>query len=147
MKNVLSYIPGAARLLLGLIFVVFGLNGFLNFVPLPPLEGNAAAFMGGLAAAGYFFPMLKITEIVVGIALLANRFVPLALVVLAPITVNIVAFHSLAPEGLPLALVIVALQGGVAWHNRATFGPLLKAKPGADEVAAKVSREPVGTAA
>jgi uncharacterized membrane protein YphA (DoxX/SURF4 family) len=147
MNTISSYVPSAARLLLGLIFVVFGLNGFLNFIPLPPLEGDAAAFMGGLAAAGYFFPLLKATEIVVGLALLANRFVPLALVVLAPITVNIVAFHSLAPDGLPLALVIVALQLGVAWNRRVAFGPLLKATRESSEGAATLKRQPVGAGA
>jgi uncharacterized membrane protein YphA (DoxX/SURF4 family) len=125
MNKLLSYAPTAARLLLGLIFVVLGLNGFLGFIPLPPHEGAAAKFMQGLAAAGYFFPLLKITEIAVGLALLSNRFVPLALVVLAPITLNIVGFHSLAPAGLPMAIVIVALQLGLAWHYRDAFAPLL----------------------
>jgi uncharacterized membrane protein YphA (DoxX/SURF4 family) len=143
MKTLLSYAPTGARVLLGLMFVVFGLNGFFQFIPLPPHEGAAAEFMGGLAAAGYFFPLLKITEIAVGVALLANRFVPLALVVLAPITVNIVAFHSLAPEGLPVALIIVGLQLGVAWHHRATFGPLLKATADTSETAQAPASEPV----
>jgi uncharacterized membrane protein YphA (DoxX/SURF4 family) len=125
MTALLRHAPTAARVLLGLIFVVFGLNGFLGFIPLPPHEGAAAEFMGGLAAAGYFFPLLKGTEIVIGLALLANRFTALALVVLAPITVNIVAFHSLAPEGLPMALLIVGLQGGLAWHLREAYRPLL----------------------
>lgn len=147
MKKILSYAPAAARLLLGLIFVVFGLNGFLNFIPIPPHEGNAAAFMGGLAAAGYFFPLLKITEIVVGVALLANRFVPLALVVLAPITVNIVAFHSLAPEGLPMALVIVALHVGSAWNLRAAFRPLLRPTSGRAEDSSKPAPQAVGAGA
>lgn len=127
MTALLRHAPTAARVLLGLIFVVFGLNGFLGFIPLPPHEGAAAEFMGGLAAAGYFFPLLKGTEIAVGLALLANRFTALALVVLAPITVNIVAFHSLAPEGLPLAILIVGLQGGLAWHLREAYRPLLTA--------------------
>lgn len=128
MNKLLSFAPTGARVLLGLIFFVFGLNGFLGFIPLPPHEGAAAAFMGGLAATGYFFPMLKLTEIAVGLALLANRFVPLALVVLAPITVNIVAFHALAPAGIPLALVILALHLALAWHHRAAFRALLTAK-------------------
>jgi uncharacterized membrane protein YphA (DoxX/SURF4 family) len=127
MTKLLSFAPTAARVLLGLIFTVFGLNGFLHFIPLPPHEGAAAEFMGGLAAAGYFFPLLKGTEIAVGLALLSNRFVPLALVVLAPITINILCFHVLAPAGLPMALLITALQGGLAWHHRAAFQPLLTA--------------------
>ena len=128
MKTFVHYLPHAARVLLGLIFVVFGLNGFLGFIPLPAHEGAAASFMGGLASAPYFFPLLKGTEILNGLALLSNRFVPLALVVLAPITINILGFHTLAPEGLPMAIVIVLLQGGLAFHHRAAFAPLLRAK-------------------
>ncbi|MEM7249728.1 MAG: DoxX family protein [Acidobacteriota bacterium] len=125
MNKLLALAPTAARLLLGLVFTVFGLNGFLNFLPMPPHEGNAAAFIGGLAAAGYFFPLLKATEVLVGIALLANRFVPLALVVLAPITIHVLAFNILSPAGLPLAVVILVLHLMVAWHQRRAFAPLL----------------------
>lgn len=119
----------AARLLLGAIFTVFGLNGFLHFLPQPPLAGTAAAFVGGLGASGYFFPLLKGTEVLAGLLLLSNRFVPLALTVLAPVVVNIVAFHAfLAPAGLGLPLVIVALGVYLAYTERATFAPLLQAK-------------------
>ena len=75
----------AARLALGAIFTVFGLNGFLHFIPAPPPSGLAAVFVGGLGASGYFFPLLKGTAVAVGLLLLSNRFVPLALTVLAPI--------------------------------------------------------------
>ena len=82
MKKLIALLPAGARIVLGLIFFVFGLNGFFNFLPVPPPpEGAATQFMMGLGASGFFFPLLKITEIVVGAALLANRFVPLALVV------------------------------------------------------------------
>ena len=129
MKALTSLVPSAARLLLGLIFFVFGLNGFLNFLPVPQPQGDAAQFMGGLAASGYFFPLLKITEIAVGAALLANRFVPLALVVLAPITVNILGYHgALDPAGMALPLVILVAQLVVAWHFRASFRGLLAAR-------------------
>ena len=126
MNRLNTFAPTGARLLLGLIFVVFGLNYFLNFLPVPPVEGAAATFMGGLAATGYFFPMMKSIEIAVGLALLANRYVALALVVLAPITVNIAAYHILYPAGLPLALLILALHLTVAWNRRAAYAPLLK---------------------
>ncbi len=115
-----------SRLGLGLIFVVFGLNGFLNFLPMPPPEGVMATFMGGLAATGYFFPLLKGTEVLVGVALLSGRFVPLALTVLAPITVNILALHLfVAPEGLPIALVVTALNVGLAIAYRQAYAGLL----------------------
>jgi hypothetical protein len=119
----------AARLLLGAIFTVFGLNGFLHFIPQPPPAGLVAVFVGGLGASGYFFPLLKGTEVIVGLLLLGNRFVPLALTVLAPIVVNIVAFHAfLAPSGIALPLVIVALGLYLAYTERAVFAPLLQAR-------------------
>lgn len=119
----------AARLLLGAIFFVFGLNGFLHFIPAPPPAGLAAVFVGGLGASGYFFPLLKGTEVLVGLALLSNRFVPLALTVLAPIVVNIVAFHAfLAPSGLALPIVVTALGVYLAYTERAVFAPLLRAR-------------------
>jgi len=107
---------------------VFGLNGFLHFLPMPAPTGPAAVFMGGLAATGYFFPLLKGAEVITGVLLLSNRFVPLALTVLAPIVLNIVAFHAfLAPSGLALPVVIVALGVYLAYTERAVFAPLLRA--------------------
>ncbi|HEX2872604.1 MAG TPA: DoxX family protein [Polyangiaceae bacterium] len=119
----------AVRLALGAIFTVFGLNGFLHFIPAPPPSGLAAVFVGGLGATGYFFPLLKGTEIIAGLLLLSNRFVPLALTVLAPIVVNIVAFHAfLAPSGMALPVVITALGVYLAYTERAVFAPILKAR-------------------
>lgn len=127
--SIRRHAPTAARILLGLPLVVFGLNGFLQFLPMPPMEGNAATFMGGLAAAGYFFPLLKATEIVTGLLLLAGRFVPLALTILAPIVLNIVAFHGfVAGGGLGLPLVMAALGIYLAWSYRASFRGVLNAK-------------------
>src|SRR5438876_10334451 len=88
-----TYVPTAARLFLGLVFTVFGLNFFLHFLPTPPLTPRAGAFAGALFATGYLFPLLKITEVVAGLLLLSNRFVPLALAVLAPVVINVVGFH------------------------------------------------------
>lgn len=119
----------AARLALGAIFTVFGLNGFLHFIPAPPPSGLAAVFVGGLGASGYFFPLLKGTEVAVGLLLLSNRFVPLALTVLAPIVVNIVAFHAfLAPSNMVLPLLITTLGVYLAYTERAVFAPILKAR-------------------
>jgi hypothetical protein len=121
------YIPTAARMLLGLIFFVFGLNGFLGFLPQPPMTPEAGAFAGALAATGYMFPLIKSIEVLVGIALLSNRFVPLALTVLAPITVNIFAFHAFLSPGLALPVVIVALQLFLAYAYRAHYRGVLQA--------------------
>jgi hypothetical protein len=118
----------AVRLALGAIFTVFGLNGFLHFIPAPPPSGLAAVFVGGLGATGYFFPLLKGTEVVAGLLLLSNRFVPLALTVLAPIVVNIVAFHAFLAPGIALPLVIAAMGVYLAYTERAVFAPILKAR-------------------
>ena len=82
-----------ARYLLGLTFIVFGLNGFLNFIPMEAPTGEAAAFLGALAATGYMLPMIMLTQIAAGLMLVTNRYTMLALLLLAPIVVNIVAFH------------------------------------------------------
>ena len=124
----MSKLPMIARILLGLIFFVFGLNGFLNFLPTPPMPEAAGSFAGALAATGYMFPLIKLIEVIVGILLLANKFVPLALLLLAPITVNILLFHAvLAPAGLPLPIVILALHLYLARVYVSVYKPLLTA--------------------
>ncbi|MEA2625169.1 MAG: hypothetical protein QOD06_1214 [Candidatus Binatota bacterium] len=114
-----------ARIALGLVFVVFGLNGFLQFIPQPPTMPEAVvSFMGGLAATRYLLPLLFATQIVGGALLLAG-LVPLALVILAPIIVNIVALHIfVAPDGLPIAIVVAALAVFLAWRHRDSYRPL-----------------------
>jgi len=98
-----------ARYLLGLIFLVFGLNGFLHFIPMPPPTGLAAQFGGAIFASRYWVVIFGI-QVIGGVLLLVNQFVPLALVLLGPVIVNIFFFHALmAPEGLPLAIVVVLL--------------------------------------
>ena len=99
-----------ARLLLGLIFLVFGLNGFLHFIPMPPPKGLAAQQFGGAIFASHYWVVVFGIQVIGGVLLLANRFVPLALVLLGPVIVNIFFFHVLmAPEGIPLAIVVVVL--------------------------------------
>ncbi|MBI3543088.1 MAG: DoxX family protein [Deltaproteobacteria bacterium] len=107
----MSKAPLIARILLGLIFFVFGLNGFLNFIPVPPMPEKTKAFMDALMATGYFIPVLKGTEVTCGLLLLVGAFVPLALVVLAPIVIQIFLFHAfIQPNGIPMALFIGALM-------------------------------------
>jgi hypothetical protein len=121
--------PHVARVLLGLSFFVFGLNGFLGFIPLPPHPGPGGELLGAFAAAGYMFPLIKGTELVAGLLLLSNRFTALALVLLAPVLVNIVLFHLVLDggAGIGLPLFLVALEIGLAWSYRETFAPILKA--------------------
>ena len=126
MTTIRKVFPAAARLFLGLVFTVFGLNFFLHFIPQPPAPPQAAAFAGALFASGYFFPLLKITEIAAGLLLLSGFFVPLALAVLAPVIVNIIGFHAfLAPSGLPIPLALLAAELYLAWTYRAAFAPML----------------------
>jgi len=131
MSSVSRYAPTVARVLLGLVFFVFGLNGFFQFIPQPstPPPDRAMAFIGALLKAGYMFPLIKGTEVLAGALLLSNRFVALALALLAPIVVNIVAFHTLlAPSGAALALVVLALEVYLAWSYRDAYRPMLAAR-------------------
>src|SRR2546423_10537296 len=98
-----------ARLLLGLVFVVFGLNGFLNFIKGPMPTGLAGQFIGALILSHYFWVVAAL-QVVGGALLLVNRFVPLALVLLGPVIVNIILYHLfLNPAGVALAIVVVIL--------------------------------------
>lgn len=127
----MKYAPVFARVLLGLMFFVFGLNGFLNFIPPPPsgIPEGAMAFSAAMVKTGYLLQLVKGTEVLAGLLLLLNRFVPLALTVLAPVIVNIVAFHAfLMPSGLPIPLLIVVLELYLAWTYRHVYRPMLAAR-------------------
>ena len=117
-----------ARYLAGVIFVVFGLNGFLNFIPLPPPGGIAGQFMGALYVSHYLWVIFAF-QLVAGALLLVNRYVPLAVAILAPVIVNILSFHVLmAPSGLPLALFVVVLWAMVFVDVRPAFAALFQAR-------------------
>ncbi len=114
-----------ARILLGLVFVVFGSNGFLNFIPVPPMEGFAGQFLGVLAASHYLY-FIGGVEVIAGLLLLTNAYVPLALTMLAAVLANILVYHvTMMPAGLPLALVTTVLWFIVAWPLRSHFAQLL----------------------
>ncbi len=122
-------LTSGVRILLGTAFFVFGLNGFLHFIPMPPPPPRAGAFFGALLATGYMFPLIKGTEVAMSTLLLANRFVPLALTILAPVLVNILAFHLfLAPAALPLPLLLLAAELFLAYRYRSAFAPMLAAR-------------------
>jgi hypothetical protein len=131
-RAVARHAATGARVLLGLVFFTFGLDGFLHFVPQPDpstMPPGSVALAGAFVASGYLFPLIKGTEVVVGALLLANRFVPLALVLLAPVLVNIVLFHAfLAPSGIGMGLVLIALQLFLAWTHRRAYRSLLTAR-------------------
>jgi hypothetical protein len=129
MSSIQNKLPAVARYLLGLAFFVFGLNGFLHFIPQPPISGPPANFIGAMLATGYLFPLLKGTEVVAGLLLLSNRFVPLALTLLAPVLVNIIAFHVfLEPAALAVPIVLLAAEIYLARSYRDAFAPMLHAQ-------------------
>lgn len=98
-----------ARILLGLLFTVFGLNGFLHFIPQQPIPGLAGQYIGALFMSHYLV-VVFLLQLIGGLLLLANRYVPLGLLLLGPVLVNILLFHSfMAPAGLPLALIATLL--------------------------------------
>ena len=118
-----------ARTVLGLAFVVFAANYFVPFLPPPGAPPPAAAgFLGAFVSSG-FLGFVKAIELATGLLLLSNRFVPLALTLLAPILVGITTFHILLePAGLAIPLVLVALELVVAWSYRSAFAPMLRAR-------------------
>ncbi len=142
----MKIITFSSRLLLGLIFTVFGLNGFLHFIPMPPPAGLAGQFMGALFVSHYLAPIFAL-QLVGGVLLLVNRYVPIALTLLGPIVVNIVLFHILmAPAGLPLALVVSALWLGAFFGVWSAFAGVFQqrvepapAAPNAQPIFAKAA--------
>ncbi len=120
------------RCLLGFGCTVFGLNSFFNFIQPPPdlvLPEKAMAFSVALMETGYMMPLIGVTLLVPGLLLLVNRFVPLALVLLAPFFVNSVAFHvALERSGLPNALIFVVLLLYLAFTYRSAYRPLFVAR-------------------
>ncbi len=117
-----------ARNLLGLIFLVLGLNGFLHFLPTPPMPGLAGQYLTVLVVSHYMV-LVFLLQLIGAALLLANRYVPLALTLLGPILVNILQFHSLmAPSGLPLALITTALWFFVFYRVRGAFAGIFAPK-------------------
>src|SRR5256886_15769474 len=100
-----------SRFLLGLIFLVFGLNGFLHFIPMPPPSGVAGQFLGAMFISKYLLVVSGL-QVISGALLLINRYVPLALAILGPIIVNILLFHALiSPFGIGLAVLLAQIFG------------------------------------
>ncbi len=117
-----------ARYLLGLIFLIFGANGFLHFLPMAQPTGVAGQFLGALFVS-HVLVVIFLLELLPAILLLVGRYVPLALVLLGPVIVNIFLFHAfMAPSGLPLAIVVVILWLLTAWSVRSAFEGIFKHK-------------------
>jgi len=122
--NIVSRI---ARILLGLLFLVFGLNGFLHFIPMGPLPPGAGGQFIGALGESHFMAVVFALELIPAVLLLMNRYVPLALTLLAPVIVNIVLFHALmAPAGLPPGAIATFLWILAAYNYRSVFTGLLQ---------------------
>jgi len=98
-----------SRILLGFIYLVFGLDFFLHFIPYQPLHtGKAGAFIAGLKGTGYFYPMQKVIQIMAGLSLLLNLYAPFSAVVLFPISLNVLLFHTfLVPSGWLMGVTLI----------------------------------------
>jgi len=117
-----------ARYLMGVIFLIFGLNGFLNFLPMQQPQGVAGQFVGALFVSHYLV-VVFLLELIAALMLLSNRYVPLALTLLGPVIVNILCFHGfMAPSGLPLALLVTVLWFVVFGSVRSAFSGLFQAR-------------------
>jgi uncharacterized membrane protein YphA (DoxX/SURF4 family) len=126
----MSRIPTVLRILLGLGFTVFGLNYFLEFLPRPDSvpPADVLAFMGALVGSK-LLTLVKAIEVGAGVLLLANRFVPLALTLLAPVLVGMVFFHArFDPGGIVPAFVLMVIEIVLAWFYRDAFAPMLRVK-------------------
>lgn len=124
-----------ARIVLGLIFTLAGLNGFLHFLPLPPKPAVATQFIGLLDATHYMVPVFAL-QLIGGLLFLVNRFVPLALTLIAPVLVNILLFHLLMDLHGTLPGAIATLCWAVVFHrHRQAFAPLFQVKSAPDQAA------------
>lgn len=116
-----------ARVLLGLVFVVFGSNFFLHFIPMGPLpKGTAGEYLHAVSASGYLY-IIGGFQFIGGLLLLIGRFVPLGLAILGAMIVNIWAFHILmVPEGFAPAIVVTVLELFLVWRYRAAFAGIVR---------------------
>jgi putative oxidoreductase len=117
------------RILMGLMFLFSSIVVLFNLVPQPELKGDVKLFMEGIKATGYLLTLIKVTELVCGAAFLAGRFVPLATVVIFPITLNILFWHAFrAPEGLLIAILLMLGNLFLAYAYRKNYATLVVAK-------------------
>ena len=138
----MKYIFVIARVLLGLVFTVFGLNAFLHFLPSPPVPGLAGQFMGALLGSHYYVIAFG-TELIGGALLLSNRYVPLALTLLGPVIVNILSFHMfLDSENIAPAVVVTVLWFLIFSRVRSAFTGLFVTKTAEVEPSSRVEAVP-----
>lgn len=125
----MKYAILVTRILLGLIFLAFGANHIVPFLPMPPMTGDAGTFATILAVHKYF-AFIGLLEVIAGLLLLVGRFVPLALTVLGPIIVNILLFSALIEQGgLAIPLLVTVLEIFLLFTYRLSFAGLFSAGP------------------
>jgi len=118
-----------ARVLLGLMFFVFGLNAFLKFIPAPPLQGVWGQFLGALFVSHYVW-VIGATQVVSGALFLIGRYLPLAIALAGPVIVNIITYHvTMQRENAQLAILATICWLILFWWHRASFAPLWEQKP------------------
>ena len=116
-----------ARVLLGLVFVVFGSNIFLQFIPMPPLPATLAGDFSKALMQSHYIYVVGLLQVIGGLLLLIGRYVPLGLTMLGPVIANILLFHIfLDPSGLPMAIIDAVLALFLLWRHRTNFAGLLK---------------------
>jgi putative oxidoreductase len=137
----MKIITHITRFLLGLIILVFGLNGFLHFIPMPPPSGVAGQFLGAMFVSKYLLAVCGL-QVIAGALLLINRYLPLALTILGPIIVNLLLFHGLMnPAGIGLAIFVTILWGVVFVSVRSAFAGIFQAR---FDLKTAPARRPVG---
>jgi putative oxidoreductase len=111
-----------ARILLGLIFFVFGLNGFLHFFPMGPMPTGLAGQYITVMMQSHYFYFVAAVQVVGGALLLIGRYIPLGLTLLGPVIVNIIIYHLLMElKGIPMAIIVTILWAIVFYRNRQYF--------------------------
>jgi uncharacterized membrane protein YphA (DoxX/SURF4 family) len=116
------------RVLMGLMFAFASIVVLFKLVPQPEQTGDVKIFMDGIAASVYMMTTIKVIELICAVAFLSGKFVPLATVVIFPITVNILLFHAfVAPEGLLVGILLIIGNLFLAWHYKNKYKPLFKA--------------------
>jgi hypothetical protein len=120
-----------SRVLLGLIYLIFGLDYFLHFIPYQPLHtGKTGAFIAGLKGVGYFYPMIKVIQITGGLSLMFNRYAPFSAVVLFPISLNVLLFHTiLVPSGWLMGVTLMVPNLLLGYGYRKYYSGMFTAKP------------------
>jgi putative oxidoreductase len=124
--NPMKYLIHTCRILLGLVFTVFGLNFFFHFMPGAPPPGPGAQFIGAISGTGYLY-VIGALQLIGGLCLLTGRLAPLGLTLLGPVIVNILLFHLfMVPSGMPIAILVSALALFLLWVYRYKFPAIFR---------------------